>query len=301
MTELMTRALAALLLLAIPMATPGLAMEEDVASIPAFVEGESKRIWRNNYGGGITIRGTEDYITKTRAVLDQLKQLPTGSKTLAALASESAEGRSLVIEMLPPKYQANGAVAFWDYATPTERYTQAVSFRTSSDSTSPMRGSSPPIRPDELDALARGAGAKAGTVMLDPDLKIEGFVAPVLMGHELLHILHYFKGERLPNLQNRADGTGQTRQEENRVIGTRGFAGEKLTENRMRGDWNELHPEQQIPGSRASHASEDFGPPTDFAGNPITPQAAPQGGGPRRLNGMTRVLEEGLVNPVEAR
>ncbi|MBL4850287.1 MAG: hypothetical protein JKY65_32565 [Planctomycetes bacterium] len=229
-------ALPLVLLLLSAWATPGLAQQPTptplgsaAAAIPSIEEatGEEPESFSIHYGNNIRIEGTKEYVIATTALLDQFAALPTGAQILEALGET---GRQTTIVKIP-------------------------------------EGSGPSARPlDPENAVPKADGTPGsgsdGLLMMDPDFVLDGFSPPVVMGHEILHVLHYQLGERkLARMQTgRNRGTSL---EELVTIGTDEFEDDLLTENALRVEWNAANPDDPIPPARYGHGARDFTPPAE--------------------------------------
>ena len=80
----------------------------------------------------------------------------------------------------------------------------------------------------------------------NPDHDPQAYRQPIIMGHELLHALHFHQGE--VDTRRKAEGRDEGMLlEELRTTGLEGYAQEPISENKLRSEWNELHPEDPIP------------------------------------------------------
>ena len=195
--------------------------------IPAAPAGKPE-LFEADYGHGIVLRGTPEYVEDMTGLLDSLALLPSGAELLEALGETG-------------------------YATTIRSQPEGVG---------------PSARPEDpaaatfvIDAEGQelpGPGSDA-LVFMDPDSTIPLTSSEIVLGHELLHALHYHQGERMNERQSEGPNAG-TKLEELRTIGTDGFDDEELSENELREEWNELYPDDPVPPERNGHGGRDFGP-----------------------------------------
>lgn len=182
-----------------------------------------------DYGYGIVIEGDEAYVEGMTDLLDSMSTLPAGQELLEAL------GESGFATTIAPLGDLSGG----PQARPLDP--AAATFVVGADGEeSPGPGS---------DAL----------VFMDPDSTIPRTTPEIVLGHELLHALHYHHGERLNERQTEGPNAG-TKFEELRTIGTDGYDDEEISENRLRAEWNELYPDRPVAPERNGHGATDFGP-----------------------------------------
>lgn len=252
MSSYLIRAFAGLALLLLPFAQPLWAQSQtpEIPEIPAAPEVKPVQLYEADYGNNITITGTEEYIYATADLLDSMAALPTGAALLQELGQS---GKTTRIAALP----AEGGLG--PHARPTDL--QSALYSQEGIVLEPSSGS---------DAL----------VFMDPDFQLAGFTPEIVMGHELLHALHFHNGE-FNNERQVTPGTGtKTMVEEFRAIGTYGFDDEALSENRLRAEWNQLHPDRPVPMERNGHGALDFGPSRSRQTAPFSslrPVARPEG------------------------
>jgi len=253
MSSHLIRALASLALLVLACG-PVWAQSEGTpsAEIPEIPSAPIKpvQLYEADYGHNITIRGTPEYIYATADLLDSLAELPSGAAILQELGQS---GRTTQIAAVP----TDGNLG--PHARPTDA--AGALFVQEGIVLEPSSGS---------DAL----------VFMNPDYTMPGFTPEIIMGHELLHALHFHEGE-FNNHRVTTPGTGlETMVEEFRAIGTFGFEDEALSENQLRREWNELHPDRTVPMERNGHGAFDFGPsrrPETAPQTSIRPVARPEG------------------------
>tara|TARA_R110002072_G_scaffold27303_3_gene88861 strand:+ start:614 stop:1576 length:963 start_codon:yes stop_codon:yes gene_type:complete len=207
--------------------TSTLVWEFPLDEIPAAPV-EKPELFETDYGHGIVLQGTPEYVAGMSELLDSMALLPSGSELLEALGET---GYSTTISALP-------------------------------------RGVGPSARPADpaaatfvIDAEGNqlpGPGSDA-LVYMDPTSTLPLTSAEIVLGHELLHALHYHQGERLNVRQTEGPNAG-TKLEELRTIGTDGFDDEELSENELREEWNELYPDDPVPPERNGHGATAFGP-----------------------------------------
>jgi NleD-like pathogen effector protein (putative zinc metallopeptidase) len=197
---------------------------DDIDPAPA----DEPEVFQADYGQGIVIEGDADYVQGMTELLDSMALLPSGQELLESLGET---GFSTTITPLG------------DYSGPAARPVDpaAATFLVGADGEeSPGPGS---------DAL----------VFMDPDSTIARTTPEIVLGHELLHALHYHHGERLNERQTEGPNTG-TKFEELRTIGTDGYDHEEISENELREEWNELYPDRPVAPERNGHRATDFGP-----------------------------------------
>lgn len=175
-----------------------------------------------NYAPTLRIEGSKAFTNQVERSLDALKKLPSGAALLAQLGQT---GRQTVIRDLrrmpiSPEEQQNAYVR----------------------SLHPGGEEAASLKPGTREP---GPGADA-LVMWNPDFRPEGFPQPLIMGHELLHALHAHKGEL--DMQPKAEGRDAgIAQEELRTTGLPGFNDAPITENKLRAEWNKVHPGAGVP------------------------------------------------------
>jgi NleD-like pathogen effector protein (putative zinc metallopeptidase) len=203
---------------------PAAPAAEEIPAAPAADEAPEQA--ETEYGHNIRIEGTPEFVAQSVALLDSLAELPTGKRILEELGET---GKATVVRYTPDMNA---------YAGPLNRAEVAESA----------------LGPDGKP----GAGVDA-QVRWNPEFKMESFTPEIVMGHELIHALHAHLGERNLTREDEGPNAG-TRLEELRTIGTNGFEDETLTENALRREWNELHPDRRIPEERTGHGANDFAP-----------------------------------------
>tara|TARA_R110002072_G_scaffold227148_1_gene384049 strand:+ start:418 stop:1242 length:825 start_codon:yes stop_codon:yes gene_type:complete len=205
---------------------PGVEVAEIPATQPNPQPGSEVR-----YRDSITIEGSPDFVRGTVALLDSLAQLPSGKELLRELGET---GYATRISMIP----FAGSGPFVDAVDRANAlFTQ------------------------EGIELRPGSGSDT-RVFMDPDLNLEGVTPEIALGHELIHALNMQRGE-LDDAWRPNRGIGlspDVKVEELRVIGVADFDHERFTENRLREEWNQLHPDRAVPPARNGHGLEDFGP-----------------------------------------
>ena len=279
------RAFAALALLLLPFALPVFAQAEYIPEIPAAPETpEAPQLYEADYGHNITLRGTEEFIYATADLLDALAALPSGAQLLEELGQS---GKATRIAAIPSDSKLG------PHASPVDFESSIYSL-------------------DE-DGFQTPASGSDANVFMDPGFQLLGFTPEIVLGHELLHALHFHRGEFLTESRENPETGVMTRLEEYRTIGTDGFDNESISENELRAEWNELHPELQIPLARNGHGATDFGPSRTAGGlatslrpraRPVSsaraaqtwlrPQARPAGLGAANEGG-SQLLERSLV------
>ena len=256
MHRFVTKALASVVLLLLPLAPMAVGQVAE-PGLEAQAAASAQR--EADYGHGIRIEGDEAFVKESVALLDRLSELPTGQRLLTELGET---GKSTVIT-----------------------------------STSDMNAYAFPLDWSKLSDASLGPEGKAGPgtdagVEWNPQLAMAGFTPEVVMGHELIHALHIHRGELNLDEKQEGDNAG-TRLEELRTIGTDGFEDQEVSENVLRREWNEAHPESPIPSARNGHGAADFAPEP-------APQAqlpAPQGSSPAGTT--TQPNYEGAVQALE--
>tara|TARA_R110002072_G_scaffold290457_1_gene458115 strand:- start:41 stop:922 length:882 start_codon:yes stop_codon:yes gene_type:complete len=257
MSSSLIRAFAGLALLLLASAQPLQAQNQpsaEIPEIPAAPENQPKvQLYEADYGNNITITGTAEYIYATADLLDSLAELPSGAAILQELGQS---GQTTRIAAIPTE---GDYAAIGPHARPTDL--ESALYSQDGIVLEPNSGS---------DAL----------VFMDPNYQLAGFTPEIVMGHELLHALHFHEGE-FNNHRQVTPGTGtETMVEEFRAIGTFGFDDEALSENRLRAEWNQLHPDRPVPLERNGHGALDFGPsrrPETAPARSPRPLARPEG------------------------
>lgn len=237
----------------------------EIPAAPATLE--IPETFEVDYGHNIRITGTPEYLAATIAILDEIGRLPTGAKLFEELGRTGYETR---IERIPD------AMPGQDKRTP---YARALDLERANLRISPFGEETP------------GPGTD-GLIFMDPDFELEGFNPEMFMAHELIHALHYQRGERHTEKRYAGPWGRLTKIEELRTIGVDGFEGEPIHENRLRAEWNVLHPDELLP-SRTGHSPYDLGPiqrPVPAEGGAPTSSS---GGGAAR-EGSAQVLERTL-------
>lgn len=224
---------ASALCLLILAAAPALALDP-IPTAPAASAAASELV-EADYGHGILIEGTPEFVQRSVASLDRLASLPSGRRLLDELG---ASGRATVVSETDVENAMAGA-----------------------------------LDPDDLlDAMVKHSGEVGpGTdayVKWNPNFELEGTPHWLVLGHELIHALHVHRGELMLNRRKEGRNAG-TQWEELRTIGTDGYQDESLTENLLRGEWNELNPGSQIPAARLGHGHYDFGDPSEISDAPV--------------------------------
>ena len=245
-------------------APPRLGAEAALSKLPELpappLQEENFRV---HYGHDILITGTPEFIQHVSEVLDQLALLPTGAAILEAVGADAHH--TVIAEFS----QQNATV-------------QALN------------------RDEAGEGLRRLWGRGEGTDALlswNPEFDPQGFSRAVIMGHELIHAIHYNRGEVVVR-QRRAGPNQGTALEELITIGTDGYEDRELTENQLRLEWNELYPEWPLPPARYGHGY-DFQPhdsePADYLDavvqqpQPLLGERAPAG--PPASAGLRGALE----------
>jgi len=231
----------------------------EILSAPAEEE-----LLESDYGYNIRIVGSEDYVAGMSGLLDRLATLPSGQELLTALGASGHPTELSAIPLLEVLLSGPNA-------RPLDR--AAASYQAGPGG-----------------ELVPGAGT-GGKIHMNPDSVIPETNSVIVLAHELIHVLHYHHGEVLTEEQSVGSNAG-TRLEELRTIGTDGYEETEHSENELRGEWNELYPEEPVAPLRTSHGA-DFDHGSDPASS--LPDGGDPGGGPLR-EGAAQALE-GLRGP----
>ena len=219
------------------------------------------QLYEADYGHNITLRGTAEYIYATADLLDSMAELPSGAAILRELGES---GKGTLIAAIPTEGNMGPHVRATDPAGA--------------------------VYQQEGIALEPGSGSDS-LVFMNPDYTRPGLRPEIIMGHELLHALHVQEGEFNNNVVT-TPGTGrETILDEFRAIGTFGFEDEALSENQLRREWNQAHPDRPVPLDRNGHGIYDYGPsrrPETAPSSSRRPVARPQS------EGASQVLERAL-------
>lgn len=197
---------------------------DDIEPVP-----DAPELLQAEYGYGILIEGDADYIQGMTERLDGLALLPSGQRLLEEL------GQTGFTTTISPQTA--------DHSGPAAR---------------PADPASAAFLVGEGGELTPGPGSDA-LVFMDPDSTIARTSPEIVLGHELLHALHYHQGERLTARQTEGPNAG-TKFEELRTIGTDGYDDEVISENVLRTEWNELYPDDPVAPERNGHRATDWGP-----------------------------------------
>lgn len=181
-----------------------------------------------DYGHNIRIIGDEEYVAGMKERLDRLASLPAGAELLSALG---ASGHSTELSAIP----LHEVILSGPNARPLDM--EAANYR-----------------PGPGGELVPGPGTGA-VIHINPDSVIPETSPEIVLGHELIHALHYHLGERLEAEQTEGSNAG-TRLEELRTIGTDGYEDVEHSENELRGQWNERYPDQPVAPIRTSHGAD---------------------------------------------
>ena len=231
----------------------------EILSAPAPEE-----LFESDYGHNIRIVGSEAYVADISALLDRLATLPAGAELLQALG---ASGHPTELSAIP----FHELLLSGPNARPLDR--EAAGYV---------------VGPGGELVPGRGTG---GRIHVNPDSVIPETNSEIVLAHELIHVLHYHRGEVLSEEQSVGSNAG-TRLEELRTIGTDGYEETEHSENELRGEWNELYPDEPVAPIRTSHGA-DFAheghPPEDPTSSPEDESAAPVEGA--RREGAARALE----------
>jgi NleD-like pathogen effector protein (putative zinc metallopeptidase) len=181
-----------------------------------------------DYGHNIRIVGDEEYLAGMKDRLDRLAALPAGAELLSALG---ASGHPTELSAIP----LHEMILSGPNARPLEL--EASSYR-----------------PGPGGELVPGPGSGA-RIHINPDSLIPETTPEIVLGHELIHALHYHLGQRLGAVQTEGSNAG-TRLEELRTIGTDGYEHVEHSENELRGQWNERFPDRPVAPIRTSHGAD---------------------------------------------
>lgn len=181
-----------------------------------------------DYGYNIRIVGDEEYLAAMRERLDRLAALPAGGELLEALG---ASGHPTELSAIP----FHELLLSGPNASPHD-----------------MEAANYQIGPSGELIPGPGSGAR---IHINPDSVIPETTPEIVLGHELIHALHYHRGERLAAKQEEGGNAG-TRLEELRTIGTDGYEDAEHTENELRGQWNERYPDEPVAPIRTSHGAD---------------------------------------------
>ena len=166
----------------------------------------AQEIVREKYAPGVVIRGTPAFVAQTRRALKRLRKTPTGRALMRALARRGRMGRTATITQ---EHGEDGWATF------------------TKDSTHTPKG-------------GPGRGGDS-TIGWNPTWDPEGVPPEVILGHELIHALHSMQGRTDTRvLRNSRHPDFNTRYLELKTVGIRGFRSTRLTENRIRRDWNRI-------------------------------------------------------------
>jgi len=172
------------------------------------------------YQQGMIIKGSQEFVEKTRSQLDRIAGVATGEGLLRSLAS-----RGLTVTLVPSS-RVNEARP--------DNYRAAVA-----------RGKSLRWRDESgKERVVRGNGAGSNTtIRYNPDLSIIGSAEAwqrqppaIWLAHELIHADDAAYGRMDPEL---IDGV---RNYERQAIGLPPYERKEFTENRLRAEWNEPQP-----------------------------------------------------------
>lgn len=174
-----------------------------------------------DYGQGIRIEGSPSFVASVEGTLDHLKRLPSGQTLVDQLGRT---GHQTVIRDLRRRPISN--------AEKQNAYVEVL----------------PPgqVRDAILSPDGRPGAGTGALVMWNPDFNPKEFRQPIILGHELLHALHVHKGEVDTTLKATGRDEG-VKLEELRTSGLESYAQEPISENKLRREWNALHPEDPIP------------------------------------------------------
>jgi len=187
-----------------------------------------EELFESDYGHNIRIVGTKEYIAEMTAVLDRLATLPAGRELLLALGESGYPTELRAIPLLE-------TVLSGPNARPLDK--EASNYR---------------VGPGGELIPGPGSGAE---IHMNPGSVIPETNPEIVLAHELIHALHYHRGERLVADQEEGPNAG-TGLEELRTIGTDGYEDAEHTENELRGEWNELYPDEPVAPIRTSHGAD---------------------------------------------